>query len=188
MARYLNRRGDRTGSIHSESSAILHVRKGATILLPIRDYEHGQLACDILGKNTDSHIASIHLFHSVEDKLAGARLMLALEISRLADEQKDAKHEAKQYLKRLANSLEEVFLDAGIFTRVVVSESVADAILSASDQILPDLILLVIHPERQRHWFVPSVTNRVLSKARCPVQIIKPGQDTNWLSNPISVT
>ncbi|MBX9694859.1 MAG: universal stress protein [Cyanobacteria bacterium] len=146
------------------------------ILVPVQDYEQGRLAVSVLLNNRDDRIRHIRLFHCVEDRLVSSGFVHAFEIMQAAEEQSDKVEESQSHLERLAQTLTREFPDVHISFDTIIHRDVPDAIVKESLSAKTNMILFVTDPKRKKHWLVPSISNRVLRNAGCPVQIIKPAK------------
>lgn len=149
------------------------------LLVPIQDYEQGRLAISVLRSNHNDRIKSIRLFQCVEDRLNGGGFVHAMDIIQTSDEQKTDVENALVKLQRLAEVLAQELPEVRVSFNCGLYGSVPDAIVEEAEIMGASMILFVQDPQRKRHWLIPGVSNRVLRKAPCTVQIIRPERKEN---------
>jgi hypothetical protein len=146
------------------------------ILVPIKNFEQGRFAVRVLLSMTNDFVSEIRLFHCIKDKLARPTFFSAMEVIRTADEQTDRLDDSKHFLEQLTKDLLEKFDNVSLTTKSSLTDSIHEGILEEAEDMQATKIIFVMEPTRKFQWFRPEVTARVMSDAKIPVHIIKPGQ------------
>lgn len=147
------------------------------ILVPIKNFEQGRFAVGVLLSLPSDSVSEIRLFHCVKDKLARPTFFSAMEVIRTADEQTDRVDDSKHFLDQLTKDLLDKYGDVSLTTKSALTDSIHEGILEEAENMKASKIIFVMEPTRKFQWFRPEVTARVMSDAKIPVHIIKPGQD-----------